>query len=150
MKKQILILGFSFLSMSLFAHGESPEMFTIMGYVFIIPIIIGLLEYYLIKKRFEIKRNVKLKLVFLNLGITIIGYIIVFYIIDSFKIRNENTLLLLIMISLTILQVILKVITYNRLIVNNKDHYRKMIKLVFYETITINSLFYAILMIMIN
>jgi hypothetical protein len=150
MKKQILILGFCFLfPLSLLAHGESPAMFTIMGYIIIIPIIVGLIEYFLMKKRIEIKDKGKLKTILINIGVTIIGYLIVFYIVESLKIENERIVILLIMLFLSIVQIVSKILLYKQLIIINKDDFSKMNKLIFYSTAIINSFFILIIMILI-
>ena len=150
MIKPKLTLGFCLLSMSLYAHGESPELFTLMGYLFLIPIIIGLVEYYLLSRRFEIKSKGKPKLILINLLITIIGFITAFNIGQYFRIENESSALLLIMIFLTILQVGFKAIIYNQLIISDKFNCSKMSKLLLYETLAINSLFYMVMMMIIN
>ena len=73
MKKKILIYVFCFLfPMSLLAQGETLVIFIIMALVFIYSIIVGLVEYYLIKQRFELNHKGMFKIFFLNLSISTI------------------------------------------------------------------------------
>jgi hypothetical protein len=150
MKKYTLVfLMLILFPITIFAHGQALLMFSIFGYVFIFQIIIGIFEYYLIKRKFEIQTKGIIKLIILNLGITVIGYLILFYFIDNFHIVNERTLFSLLMGSLTIFQIICKILFYNLLILSKKSDLKRLTKFLLVEMLAINLLCYISIFLMI-
>lgn len=133
--------------LTLHAHGESPALISIVGYVFILPLFVGLLDFYLLKLRFEIKGDGIYKSVLINYLITIIGYCIAFYIVNSFVIGNEKLILTLIMTILTVFQVFSKTVL-DIFLIKKKTVLTKIFKLLFAETFIINLIFYIIVLIM--
>lgn len=149
MKKQILILFliFSF-PLTIFAHGGSPAMFTIIGYVFLFPIIIGLFENYFIKSDLKIEKVRRFKIILANSTITLLGYFIAFYFVDNFNVKNENLALALIMIVLTAIQLISKTLLYSHMIRVEKTENSRINRFIFLETVIVNAVFYVIIIIL--
>jgi hypothetical protein len=144
MKKFFSIIIFLFcLPLSLLAHGESPELYIIIGYVFLIPIGIGIIEALFLKKMFEVKSKITLRSTALSLTITITGYLVAFYTVDSIIIgSSEIVTAAIIIFILSIIQLLLKSFLYNRLLIKNNDDLLKLGKLILFETIMVNLVFF--------
>jgi len=146
MKKQILIL-FLILSfpLTIFAHGESPAIFTIIGYVFLFPIILGLFENYHLESNLKIEKVRRYKTILANSTITLIGYFIAFFFVDNFDIKNENIEGALILIVLSVIQIISKTLLYRTMIRAEKTENSKINRFIFWETVIVNALFYMVI-----
>jgi hypothetical protein len=138
-----LIICLLFLPLSLLAHGESAELYIIIGYVFLIPIGIGLIEALYLKKIFEVKSRLKLKSIVLSLTISITGYLVAFYTVESTVIgSSEIVVAAIIILIISIIQLLLKSFLYSRLLLKNTHDLNKVGKLILFETIMVNSVFF--------
>ena len=148
MNKQILVILFLTLPMTIFAHGESPLMYSIIGYVFFLPILIGLIESYLINTKLgnqKIKERTMLKIIMINYVVIILGYFIIGYFVSIFKIDDLKIEFILFMITLTAIQVISKTLLFTWLKIVEKSFGFRLRKILSFEAIIINSIFYVIL-----
>jgi hypothetical protein len=133
--------------MTIFAHGEYPVMYPVIGYVFFLPILTGLIESYLINTKSgnqKIKERTMLKIIVINYFVTILGSFIIGYFVSIFKIDNLKTEFLALMIALTAVQVVSKTLLFKWLKFVEKSFGFRLSKLLSFETVIINSFFYVI------
>jgi len=147
MNKQILVFFFLALPITIFAHGVPPQIYPIIGYIFFLPILIGLIESYLINTKLgnqKIKERTMLKIIMINYVVIILGYFIIGYFVSIFKIDDLKIEFILFMITLTAIQVISKTLLFKWLKIVEKSLGFRLSKILSFETVIINSIFYVI------
>lgn len=136
------------LPLSTYAHGESAAMLVAIGYVFIVPFLAGVIDYYLLKPICSLQRYGLLKTTLSCFLITVGGYLLSFGIIERFNIRSEKLEFLLVIIMLTAIQSVLKVYAYRWMVARKKEKSPQMIRKIAGETLIINSFFTMLMLIL--
>lgn len=137
------------ITLLIFVQVVSPLIIVHLGYLFVVPIIAGLIDYYLIKRGMEVKRYAKSKTILLSIGITLVAALTAFYTTGSLSISSVKLDFLVILILLTFLQISIKIFIYKKLIILKKEDLLKMSKIVASEILIINIFFSSLIMMMI-
>jgi hypothetical protein len=147
MNKLLFALICLFLPLTLFAFSEA-HIYLSIGYVIFIPIFIGLLEGYLIENKIKarkVKETEMWVIILVTYFVIISGFFIAVYLVDLFQILNTRIELLVLMIVLTALQVVCKTQVFRFLKIVPVIYGFKVAKILFLETVLINSLFYLLM-----